>query len=142
MKKNIKTYDELIKINSFLDRYNYLRLDSYLFNETFGSHRYLNQMLYNSLEWKKLRREIILRDNGFDLAHEDFPINNSIYIHHINPITIDDILNKKDCVFDKNNLISVSYKTHYAIHYGTEKNIPKYFVDRFKNDTCPWKSTF
>lgn len=135
----IKSYSEMIKIFDFEERYKYLKLDGVPFDSTFGSHRYMNQILYKSPKWKSIRREVILRDDGCDMAHADFPIMGSIYIHHINPITIDDILDEKDCIFDLNNLVSVSYKTHLAIHYGEISDIPKSFIERSKNDTCLWK---
>lgn len=135
-----KTYSELIKIESFEDRFNYLSLVGIVGETTFGGHRYLNQMLYNSYKWKKeTRPEVILRDNGCDLAHEDYPIIGFIYIHHINPITIDDILCERPCVFDLENLISVSFKTHNGLHYGTEEVLSNGFIERKKNDTCPWR---
>lgn len=134
-----KTYSELIKIESFKDRFEYLKLTGSIGKTTFGGHRYLNQMLYQSDKWKTTRREVILRDMGRDLAHKDYPINGSVYIHHINPITVDDILDERPCVFDLDNLISTTFKTHNAIHYGSEELLPKGFVERKKNDTCPWR---
>lgn len=140
MKKSIyKTYSELIKIKSFEDRFEYLKLDGTVGNVTFGGHRYLNQILYQTEKWKSTRREVIIRDNGCDLAHEYYIISGSIYIHHINPITIDDILNERPCVFDLENLICSSFKTHNAIHYGSKNLLPSEQVIRKKNDTCPWK---
>lgn len=140
-KKTIyKSYSELIKIDSFEERFKYLSLVGIVGETTFGGHRYLNQILYQTDKWKKdTRREVILRDNGCDLAHEDYPIQGSIYIHHINPITIDDILEERPCVFDLENLISTSFRTHNGIHYGTEELLQKSFVERKKNDTCPWR---
>lgn len=140
-KKTIyKSYSELIKIDSFEERFKYLSLVGIVGETTFGGHRYLNQILYQTDKWKKdTRREVILRDNGCDLSHEDYPIQGSIYIHHINPITIDDILEERPCVFDLENLISTSFRTHNGIHYGTEELLPKGFVERKKNDTCPWR---
>lgn len=134
-----KSYSELIKIEMFEDRFEYLRLTGLVGETTFGGHRYLNQKLYQTDKWKRTRREVILRDNGCDLAHEDYPINGSIYIHHINPITIDDIMEERPCVFDLNNLISTSFKAHNAIHYGSENLLPKNQTDRKKNDTCLWR---
>lgn len=134
-----KTYSELIKIPTFEDRFKYLSLSGKVGEATFGGHRYLNQMLYKMDEWKSTRREVILRDNGSDLGHEDHPITGSIYIHHINPITIDDILEQRPCVFDLENLISTSFRTHNGIHYGNEEVLPKGLVVRTKNDTCPWR---
>lgn len=133
-----KTYSDLIRFSDYQDRFKYLSLDGIVADVTFGGHRYLNQNLYNSDEWKKTRREVIFRDNGLDLGHVDYPIHGSIYIHHINPIRIDDILKRRPCVFDLENLICVSFKTHNAIHYGSEDLLSKKPIDRKKNDTCLW----
>lgn len=135
-----KSYTELMSIPSFDDRYRYLKLNGVLGKETFGDQRYLNQMLYSSDIWKKTRRQIVLRDDGFDLAHQDYPIGGYIYVHHINPITPDDILEQRPIVFDPENLISTSYDTHIAIHYGFNMASPREsLVVRKPNDTCPWK---
>lgn len=134
-----KTYSELIKIPFFEDRFNYLSLTGIVGETTFGGHRHLNQVLYKTEQWKRTRREVILRDNGCDLAHEDYPIGGSVYIHHINPITIEDILEERPFVFDLENLVCVSFKTHNAIHYGTEDLLSRGPVIRTKNDTCPWR---
>lgn len=134
-----KTYQELIQLESFDDRLDYLRMNGTVGGITFGGHRSLNQILYRTPQWRSTRREVILRDNGCDLAHEDHPIGGSIYIHHINPITIDDILKDQPCVFDLNNLISTTFRTHNAIHYGSKEPMPSGLVVRSKNDTCPWK---
>lgn len=134
----IKTYSELIKIPEFKDRFEYLKLSSNVGDVTFGGHRMLNQILYSTQEWKEVRRRVILRDDGCDLGHPDYPIMDSIYIHHLNPITIDDILNRRPCVFDMNNLISASFSTHNAIHYqnSIDLGLP---IERRPNDTCPWR---
>lgn len=134
-----KCYSELIQMRTFQERFEYLKCDGFIGETTFGGHRYLNQILYNSDRWKKVRREVIIRDNGFDLAHPDYPIGGNIYVHHLNPITIDDILEEHYCVFDPNNLISTSFQTHNAIHYGSEEMLVKEPVTRRPNDTCPWK---
>lgn len=134
-----KTYSELIKITSFEDRFKYLKLPGIIGEETFGSRRYLNQILYQTEKWKSTRREVIFRDNGCDLAHKDHPINGSVYIHHLNPITIEDILQERPCVFDLDNLISTAFRTHNAIHYGSEDLLSKGPIIRKKNDTCPWR---
>lgn len=140
MRKNIKTYSELISLPTFQERFEYLQLTSTVADTTFGGHRYLNQKLYSFPEWKRIRRQVIIRDGGFDLAHEDYPITGGIYVHHINPITIDDIIERRKNIFDLNNLISASFDTHNAIHYGNIETIKKYFVvERKKNDTCPWR---
>lgn len=134
-----RTYSDLIKIPIFEDRFNYLNLDGVVGEATFGGHRNLNQILYQTEQWKRTRREVILRDNGCDLAHEDYPIGGSVYIHHINPISIEDILKERPCVLDLENLVCVSFKTHNAIHYGSEELLSKGPVIRTKNDTCPWR---
>lgn len=134
----MKTYSGLIAIPSFEDRLKYLSLSGKVGEMTFGGHRALNQTLYRSPEWKRVRREVILRDNGFDLAHPDYPIGSVIYIHHINPISIEDLIEGHPTVFDLDNLVSVSFGTHQEIHYGccTNKWI---YQERLPNDTCPWK---
>ena len=133
-----KSYSELITLKSFEERFYYLQQNSKIGDFTFNGHRRLNQVLYTCPEWRKTRRDVIIRDNGFDLGIKDYRIYGSIVVHHINPITIDDILNRRACVFDLNNLISTSNKTHKAIHYGTE--CPYLIIEeRFENDTCPWR---
>lgn len=139
MKRTFKRYSELISIPTFQERFEYLMIGGIVGNETFGGHRYLNQILYKTEDWKLARREVILRDDGYDLAHRDYPIFGNIYIHHINPITIDDILNNRPCVFDLENLISTSLNTHNAVHYGNVNLLPTDPFQRIKNDTCPWK---
>ena len=135
----IRRYSELINLKTFEERYEYLKIGDGIGTPTFGGHRYLNQKLYKSKEWAKVRRDIILRDNGFDLAFDDYTIYGKILIHHLNPLDIDDIINMRDCVFDPENLICVSLDTHNAIHYGSSLvyfDVP----ERTKNDTCPWKA--
>lgn len=135
-----KTYSELIKMPTFEERFDYLSLNGIVGETTFGGHRYLNQMLYQTDgRWKRVRQEAILRDNGCDLAHENYPISGPVYIHHINPITIEDILNERSCVFDLDNLICVSFGTHNALHYSNKDLLPRNFIMRTKNDTCPWR---
>lgn len=135
----IKTYSELITFLTFEDRFEYLQLKGTVGQETFGFDRYLNQILYNSKEWKYLRNEIIVRDNGCDLALEGFEIHGRILIHHINPITIDDVIKRREMVFDPENLICVTHNTHNAIHYGDKSLLITGPIKRRANDTCPWK---
>ena len=135
----IKTYSELIALPTFEDRFEYLQLKGIVGQETFGFDRYLNQILYNSKEWKHLRNEIIVRDNGCDLALEGFEIHGRILIHHINPITIDDVIKRREMVFDPENLICVTHNTHNAIHYGDKSLLITGLIERRANDTCPWK---
>lgn len=134
----IKRYKELIRIPDFYDRIEYLKDAKQVAEFTFGGHRYLNQMLYASYEWKHARREAILRDEGMDLAHPDFPINGNVYVHHLNAITIEDILERRDCVFDLDNLVCCSMRTHNALHYGKEIERRDY-VPRKPNDTTLWR---
>lgn len=136
----MKRYSEVIKLPTLEERLEYLKLYGKIGVATFGVDRYLNQILYGSNEWKRLRREIAIRDEGLDLAFPGFEIFGKIYVHHINPITVDDVLNRSPKVFDPENLITCSYDMHYAIHYG-DKNVIKRFipVERKPNDTCPWK---
>lgn len=135
-----KSYRELIAIPDFYDRFLYLKLDGRVGETTFGSKRYLNQLLYRLPQWRSIRNKAIIRDNGCDLAHPDFEINNQpAYVHHIDPITIDDILENRKKVLDLNNLITVSFQTHQAIHYGDAGQLPTLPVTRSINDTCPWK---
>lgn len=134
-----KTYSELIKISSFEDRFKYLSLSGTVGKTTFGGHRYLNQILYQTDKWKSVRRKVIIRDNGCDLAHKDYIISGSIYIHHIEPITIEDILEERSSVFNLENLISTSFRTHNAIHYGSENLLPEKYTERKQSDTCLWR---
>lgn len=135
----IKTYSELIKIPNFIDRFRYLKIGGVVGEETFGHERRLNQILYSCGEWKKFRRDIILRDHGCDLGCEGFDINDKILVHHINPITVEDVVNRSQVIFDPENVISTSFNTHNAIHYGDEKLLYTGPVERRPNDTCPWK---
>lgn len=136
----MKTYSELILLPTFEERFEYLKLDSVVGWETFGAERYLNQTLYSSPEWKRARRDVIARDEGCDLAHPDRPIRTKIYIHHIEPITREDVLNRSPKLFDLDNLVCVSFNTHNAIHYGTANLlIPTKPVERKPNDQCPWR---
>ena len=135
----MKSYSELIRIPSFKERFQYLRINGIVGEETFGCDRYLNQIFYKSEEWKRIRRRVIIRDNGCDLAWDEYEIKGIIIIHHINPITKEDILNRSSKLFDLENLICTSVNTHKAIHYGNEEMLPKKIVERTMNDTCPWK---
>lgn len=134
-----RTYNELILLQTFEERFDYLRLSGQCSEITFGGHRLLNQMLYRSPQWKEVRRRVIIRDNGCDLGIGDRPINDQILIHHINPITIEQVTNFDPCIFDLNNLISVSKKTHNAIHYGDGTNLaPSTITERKPGDTRLW----
>lgn len=134
-----KSYSELITFNSFKERYEYLKLLKGVGAETFGSSRYLNQMLYHDSEWKNIRTRVIIRDHGCDLGIPGREIQSGICIHHIDPICKDDVVNRSSKVFDLNNLICCSHKTHNAIHYGNGENLFYELTVRSSNDTCPWK---
>lgn len=135
----IKTYSELIAFPTYEERFRYLQLKGAVGKDTFGYDRYLNQILYNSQEWKRFRDKIIIRDNGCDLACEGYDIHGRILVHHINPIRVDDVVNRNPIVFDPENVVCVTHNTHNAIHYGDESLLILAPVERTKNDTCPWK---
>lgn len=134
-----RSYAEMLKLKTFDERLKYLMLDGAVGEEVFGFERYLNQQFYRSLSWKTARREAIIRDNGCDLAIDDRPIFGKIYVHHINPITKDDLTSESPLLTDLDNLVTVSFNTHQAITYGTENPIPKPAPVRKQNDTCPWR---
>lgn len=134
----IKSYSEAIAIPDYYERYQYLKLQGTIGEETFGSLRFLNQKLYDSEEWKKFRRKVILRDNGNDMAVDGFNIPGRAIVHHINPITAEDIINKNPKVFDLENVILVSHNTHEAIHYGNESLLPIEYKEREPGDTLLW----
>ena len=134
-----RCYSELRKLNSFEERFEYLKLSAIVGETTFGFERYLNQKFYGSKEWKEFRREIIIRDDGFDLGIQDRPIFDRIEIHHINPISIEDFENKSMSLLDPENVICTSSLTHKAIHYGDINLLPKKYEERRPFDTCPWK---
>lgn len=136
---SIKCYSELITIPTFIERYQYLKIGGRVGADTFGHDRYLNQILYHSGEWLDFRDEIIIRDNGCDLAHPDFEIHDRILIHHINPITVEDVLRRDPKIFDPENVISTVLNTHNAIHYGDESKLMLLPITRTHNDTCPWR---
>lgn len=136
---SIKTYSELITLPTFEERFNYLKLEGIVGESTFGFDRYLNQNLYKSQEWKSVRNKVIIRDNGCDLACEGYEIYGKVLIHHINPITVEDIINRNPIIFDLENLITTVHNTHNAIHYGDENLLIKGPIERTKNDTIPWK---
>ena len=134
-----KSYLELIQYKTYEERLNYLLLHGSTFAETFGRNRHLNQALYHSLEWHDFRNSIIQRDKGCDLGIEGLYIDKYAIIHHINPITEEDILNRAPCLFDRNNVILVSHKTHQLIHYSPKVDKIFYeFADRRPNDTKLW----
>ena len=136
---SIRTYSELITIPTFEERFEYLQLKGSVGKDTFGYDRYLNQVLYRSPEWKRLRNQIIIRDDGCDLACDSYDIYGKVLIHHLNPITVEDILTRSRKVFDPDNLVCVSHSTHNAIHYGDVDLLVTGPIIRTKNDTCPWR---
>lgn len=133
-----RSYNELRYLPTFEDRFNYLKLKAIVGKITFGFERYLNQMFYQSREWKRTRRGIILRDNGCDLGIFDREIYSQILVHHINPITIEDVENGTDCIFDPDNLITTRFETHNAIHYGDISQLSELPKVRSKHDTRLW----
>lgn len=139
MMKMTKTYDELSRLDTFEERFEYLKLDGKVSSETFGYERYLNQKLYSSKEWKNIRDRVIIRDNGCDLGIEGYGITSKAMIHHINPITRQMILDRDPMIFDLNNLITVSHSTHNAIHYSNKDILVTEFKERKPGDTTPWK---
>lgn len=139
MMKNIRTYNELTALATFEERFKYLKLSGVVCEETFGFDRYLNQVFYRSQEWKRLRDSVIIRDNGCDLGVEGHEIWGKIVVHHMNPISIDDIRFSTTYLLNPEYLICVSLPTHNAIHYGDENHLVGAPVERSPNDTCPWK---
>ena len=137
--EQLRTYQQLLKLPSFRERYEYLRCHQKVGLETFGYQRYLNQQFYRSAEWRRIRNQVIARDNGCDLGIKDRPILGSIYIHHMNPISAEDVIRHSEDIFDINQLICCSYATHNAIHYGDDSLLVKDVKDRTPNDTVPWK---
>ena len=136
----IRSYFDLIQIDSFIERYYYLRITGQVGESTFGVDRYINQMLYKSRKWRRTRDRIIIRDNACDLGVEGYELDNYIIVHHINPITLEDIEEERDIVFDPENLICCSRRTHEAIHFGDESILPKQYSPRRPNDTCLWRN--
>lgn len=139
MKKMIRTYSELIKLKTFKERFEYLKLDGIVGEETFGFDRYMNQIFYKSKEWASVRREVIIRDNGCDLGVDGYEIHGKILIHHMNPINLSDIVHKTDELLNPDYLITTVLSTHNAIHYGDASLLPALPVERRANDTCPWR---
>lgn len=136
----MRTYSELIQLPTFEDRFNYLKLNGIVANETFGFDRYLNQMFYRSAEWKKIRQQVIIRDRGCDLACDGCEIQGNIIVHHMNPLTLEQIENNPELLIDPEYLICVSFDTHNAIHYGNDNFIKSRDVtERRPGDTTLWR---
>ena len=137
--QTMRTYSELSKLKTFKERFEYLKLDGLIGEETFGWDRYLNQVFYKSPEWRSTRDKIIVRDNGRDLGVEGYDIFGKIIIHHMNPMSLGDIANRNPDIFNPEYLICVSHETHNAIHYGDVNQLNLGPIERTVNDTCPWR---
>ena len=135
----MKSYSELIRLHSFEDRFRYLQLNGVVADETFGFDRYLNQRFYRSPEWKRVRQQVIVRDQGNDMGCPGYPIRGDIIVHHINPVSVDDLDNNIDLLLNSENLICVSLQTHNAIHYGDDTIVKgNVVIDRRPGDTKLW----
>ena len=135
----IRSYTELSKLDTFEERFRYLKLDGSVGIETYGFDRYINQVFYRSRPWYKARREVIMRDEGCDLGILSRPIFSRVLIHHMNPITMEQILERDPIIFDPEYLITTVHRTHNAIHYSDESILVLDPIERTPNDTCPWK---
>lgn len=139
MKSKLRTYSELKQLKTFEERYEYLKLDGQVGADTFGFDRYLNQVFYKSPEWRSVRNKVIVRDNGCDLGIEGREIHTKILVHHMNPISKEDILQRSDILLNPEYLITTVKRTHDAIHYGDADTLIKDPIERSANDTCPWR---
>lgn len=137
--RKIRTYKELMRIPTFLERFEYLKLDGRIGDQTFGFDRYINQTYYRSKAWKKLRDEVIIRDHGCDLAMPGYDIYSQLRVHHMNPLTIEDIENCTEFLTNPDYLITTTLNTHNAIHYGDASLLLELPKERVPFDTCPWK---
>jgi len=133
-----RSYGELSRIETFQDRFHYLALRGQVGQSTFGFNRWINQEFYTSREWRQTRDKVIVRDNGCDLGIDGYEIHHGLYVHHLNPITLEQIEAGDPCLFDLDNLITVTHRTHNAIHYGDERLLPRPLVDRRPGDTKLW----
>jgi len=140
----IRSYSEMSNLTTFKDRFDYCKIGNGVCDQTFGYERYLNQVFYRSLEWKQIRQQVILRDDGCDLGCKDHPISGTIIIHHLNPLTVDDITGNTDYLMNPEYLVCVSMQTHNAIHYGVEDSVTlsREYIPRTPNDTCPWEKGY
>ncbi len=134
----IRSYSELCQLETFVERYRYLSLRGIVGETTFGFDRWINQQFYTSRQWRDIRQEVILRDNGCDLGVEGYEISVQLMIHHMNPVTLQHIKNGESWLLDSEFLITTSKRTHNAIHYGDESLLPKPLVARMRNDTKLW----
>ena len=140
IRMSVRTYSELSKLTTFKERFNYLSLNGQVGKDTFGFDRIFNQKFYTSKEWRHIRDLVIVRDNGCDLGIEGYDIvGQNLIIHHINPISLEDIESKSDVLLNPEYLITTTHNTHNAIHYGDDKLLITGPIQRSKNDTCPWK---
>ena len=136
----LKTYTEMILLPTYNERFRYLKLDGKVGTDTFGLDRYLNQVFYRSAEWRRIRDQVIVRDNGCDLGIPELPIYGKVIIHHMNPLSVDNILNDDpEYMMNPEYLVCVSHSTHNAIHYGDDSQLQEY-IPRRANDTAPWKT--
>ena len=136
---SIRTYSELSKLSTFEERFEYLKIGGTVGHETFGYDRYMNQIFYTSQRWKKIRDKLIVRDNACDLGIDGRDIPGRIIIHHMNILTLDDIVNESEFLIDPEFLICTCHSTHNAIHYGDKNLLILDPIERSKNDTCPWR---
>lgn len=136
---HIRSYSELVTLHTFEERFEYLKLNGRVGEVTFGFDRYLNQAFYKNPEWLRVRDKVIIRDNACDLGIEDREINGRILVHHMNPLTSDDILNRSRYLLDPEYLICTMKNTHDAIHYSDSNLLIKSPIERRQNDTCPWR---
>jgi hypothetical protein len=135
----VRSYSELCRLETFDERFDYLKLRGQVGRSTFGFDRYINQQFYQSQEWKTARRDVLARDRGCDLGVPGYEINGGVLIHHMNPMTVDDIVHSEDWIFDPDFLITTTQYTHNAIHYGDDRQLPKVVVARTPNDTTLWQ---
>ena len=136
-----RTYSELSRLSTFQERYEYLKLSNRVGIETYGSERYVNQVFYQSREWRQIRTKIIVRDNGCDMGLEGYPCGYGSVVHHINPITAEQIAAGDPIIFDLENLVLCSFDTHEMIHFGGDTSYRPELVERKPNDQCPWLTT-
>lgn len=134
----IRSYSELMRLQTFEDRYRYLVLRGKVGDTTFGFDRYINQMFYRSQQWRTLRNHVIVRDKGSDLGIDGFEIYDRLYIHHLNPMKVADIRNGDTSILDPEFLITTTHTTHNAIHYGDQGHVPRQLVERTPGDTRLW----
>lgn len=138
-KIQMRTYSEMIKLPTLAERFEYLKLGGEIGAETFGFERYLNQKFYRSEIWKRIRNQVIVRDNGCDFGLTDYPIGGRIIVHHMNPVDSNDIIYQREVLLNPEFLICVGERTHNALHYGSFDLLPQDPIERQPNDTCPWK---